>query len=180
MPTLGVAAPVALAVIGRPASRDPHGDRADPPSGQQPATLAADANGPPTAPSPAVLPAAPSSGLASSPAVPAAKRAVAPAATATGVPDGTGERGSPPIHPVDRASVNDREQPPVAPTEPLSERELDVLAGLASGKTTADVAREPVVAPGAIKSHSGNIYRMLGARNRPEAIARARDRGLLP
>lgn len=122
----------------------------------------------------------PSSGLASSPAAPAANRAVAVAAGAAAVPDDTGERGSPPVHPVDHASVNHREQPPVAPTEPLSERELDVLAALAFGKTTAEAARELFVAPGAIKSHTGNIYRKLGARNRTDAIARARDRGLLP
>jgi LuxR family maltose regulon positive regulatory protein len=66
------------------------------------------------------------------------------------------------------------------PAEPLSARELEVLAALAAGQTTAEAASALFVAPGTIKSHTGNIYRKLGARNRTEAIARARGLGLLP
>lgn len=64
--------------------------------------------------------------------------------------------------------------------EPLSEREREVLALLASGKTTSEAARDLFVSVGTIKSHSGNIYRKLGAKNRTQAISRARDLGLLP
>jgi DNA-binding CsgD family transcriptional regulator len=32
---------------------------------------------------------------------------------------------------------------------------------------------------GTVKSHTGNIYRKLGARNRAEAITRARELGLI-
>ncbi len=63
--------------------------------------------------------------------------------------------------------------------DPLSERELEVLALLASGRTNAEIAKDLFVAVGTIKSHTGNIYRKLGAANRTEAIARARELKLL-
>lgn len=64
--------------------------------------------------------------------------------------------------------------------DPLSERELEVLALLASGRTNAEIARDLFVAMGTVKSHVGNIYRKLDARNRAEAIGRARELKLLP
>ena len=63
--------------------------------------------------------------------------------------------------------------------DPLSERELEVLTLLASGKTNSEVAGELFVSVGTVKSHTGNIYRKLGARNRAEALARARGLGLI-
>lgn len=63
--------------------------------------------------------------------------------------------------------------------EPLSERELEVLSHVASGRTNSEIARKLFVSVGTVKSHTGNIYRKLGARNRAEAIARARELGLL-
>jgi len=63
--------------------------------------------------------------------------------------------------------------------DPLSARELEVLMTLATGKTTAEAARDLFVSVGTIKSHTGNIYRKLGAKNRTEAVARARGLGFL-
>lgn len=63
--------------------------------------------------------------------------------------------------------------------DPLSERELEVLSLLASGKTNSEVARDLFVSVGTVKSHTGNIYRKLGAKNRAEALARARELGVL-
>ena len=51
---------------------------------------------------------------------------------------------------------------------------------LASGKTNSEVARDLFVSVGTVKSHTGNIYRKLGAKNRAEAVAQARDLNLLP
>lgn len=65
------------------------------------------------------------------------------------------------------------------PAEPLSEREREVLAVLASGRTTAEAARDLYISVGTVKSHTANIYRKLGAKNRAEAVSRARDLGLL-
>jgi DNA-binding CsgD family transcriptional regulator len=63
--------------------------------------------------------------------------------------------------------------------DPLSERELEVLNLLATGKTNSEVAGDLFVSVGTVKSHTGNIYRKLGARNRAEALARAREVGLI-
>lgn len=61
----------------------------------------------------------------------------------------------------------------------LSEREMEVLTLLASGKTNAEVADALFISVGTVKSHSANIYRKLEAKNRTEAVARARERGLM-
>jgi ATP/maltotriose-dependent transcriptional regulator MalT len=69
-----------------------------------------------------------------------------------------------------------------APTrleDPLSERELEVLNLLATGKTNSEVAGDLFVSVGTVKSHTGNIYRKLGAKNRAEALAKARELGLI-
>jgi ATP/maltotriose-dependent transcriptional regulator MalT len=63
--------------------------------------------------------------------------------------------------------------------DPLSEREIEVLSLFASGKTNSEVAGDLFVSVGTVKSHAGNIYRKLGARNRAEALARARELGLI-
>ena len=62
---------------------------------------------------------------------------------------------------------------------PLSERELEVLTLLATGKTNSEVAGDLFVSVGTVKSHTGNIYRKLGAKNRAEALARARELRLI-
>jgi ATP/maltotriose-dependent transcriptional regulator MalT len=63
--------------------------------------------------------------------------------------------------------------------DPLSERELEVLGLLTSGKTNSEVAGDLFVSVGTVKSHTGNIYRKLGAKNRAEALARARELELI-
>jgi DNA-binding NarL/FixJ family response regulator len=61
----------------------------------------------------------------------------------------------------------------------ITDREREVLALLGTGRTQAEIAKELFVAPGTVKAHVNNIYRKLGARNRTEALARARELGLL-
>jgi ATP/maltotriose-dependent transcriptional regulator MalT len=63
--------------------------------------------------------------------------------------------------------------------EPLSERELEVLTLLASGRQNREVARDLFVSVGTVKTHTNNIYRKLGVRNRAEALARARSLKLI-
>jgi ATP/maltotriose-dependent transcriptional regulator MalT len=68
---------------------------------------------------------------------------------------------------------------PESLVEPLSERELEVLTLLASGRSNKEIARDLFVAVGTVKTHTNNIYRKLGTKNRAEALARARSLKLL-
>jgi NarL family two-component system response regulator LiaR len=71
-------------------------------------------------------------------------------------------------------------QPAAQPlAEPLSERELEVLELVAQGLTNAEIAARLFIAHGTVKRHINNIYGKLQVRHRTEAIARARDLGLL-
>ena len=63
--------------------------------------------------------------------------------------------------------------------EPLSARGIEVLNGLASGRTNSEVARDLFISVGTVKSHTNNIYRKLGVANRAGALARARSLDLL-
>jgi LuxR family maltose regulon positive regulatory protein len=64
--------------------------------------------------------------------------------------------------------------------EPLSQRELEVLHLIALGRTNKEIAQQLVVAPGTVKAHTAHIYRKLDVANRTEAVARARQLGILP
>jgi NarL family two-component system response regulator LiaR len=71
-------------------------------------------------------------------------------------------------------------QPAAQPlAEPLSERELEVLDLIAQGLTNREIAGRLFIAVGTVKRHINNIYGKLQVRHRTEAIARARDLGLL-
>jgi LuxR family maltose regulon positive regulatory protein len=69
---------------------------------------------------------------------------------------------------------------PAGLVEPLSGRELEVLHLMAQGRTNQEIARQLIVAPGTIKAHTASIYRKLDVANRTEAVARARQLGILP
>jgi DNA-binding CsgD family transcriptional regulator len=92
------------------------------------------------------------------------------------------ERGRPPAvgAPSKSADTGSDDQGPQARLhDPLSERELEVLALLTSGKTNAEIAKDLFVALGTVKSHVNSIYRKLDAANRAEAVTRARGLNLL-
>jgi LuxR family transcriptional regulator, maltose regulon positive regulatory protein len=63
--------------------------------------------------------------------------------------------------------------------EPLSERELEVLALIASGKSNGQISSELFVSVGSVKSHINNFYCKLDAHSRTQAVARARELKLL-
>jgi LuxR family maltose regulon positive regulatory protein len=62
--------------------------------------------------------------------------------------------------------------------EPLSERELDILRLIATGRSNKEIAEILVIAVSTVKSHINNLYGKLGAQRRTQAIAIARDMGL--
>ena len=63
--------------------------------------------------------------------------------------------------------------------EPLSERELEVLALVATGRSNQQIAEELVVALDTAKKHVSHILDKLGVVNRTQAVARARELQLL-
>ena len=63
--------------------------------------------------------------------------------------------------------------------EPLTLREQEVLELLAAGLTNREIAEDLVISPETVKKHTGNIYGKLGASNRTQAVARARELDLL-
>jgi LuxR family transcriptional regulator, maltose regulon positive regulatory protein len=63
--------------------------------------------------------------------------------------------------------------------EPLTERELEVLHLVALGQTNQQIAKQLYVSPGTVKAHTAAIYRKLDAANRTEAVAKARELGIL-
>ena len=63
--------------------------------------------------------------------------------------------------------------------EPLSDRELEVLQHLAQGLSNRAIADKLFVSLAAIKWHARNIYGKLDVSNRTQAVARARELGLL-
>jgi LuxR family maltose regulon positive regulatory protein len=68
---------------------------------------------------------------------------------------------------------------PAAPGEELSERELGVLRLLDSELSLREIGAELFVSLNTIKTHTRSIYLKLGAGGRDEAVARARELGLL-
>jgi DNA-binding NarL/FixJ family response regulator len=61
----------------------------------------------------------------------------------------------------------------------LSDREREVLSGVASGRTNREIAGDLFLSPHTIKEHTSALYRKLGVRNRAEAVQRAQRLGLI-
>jgi LuxR family maltose regulon positive regulatory protein len=64
--------------------------------------------------------------------------------------------------------------------EPLSNRELEVLALIAEGLSNQEVAQRLFISLRTVKWHSSNIYGKLGVSNRTQAVVKARTLGILP
>jgi LuxR family maltose regulon positive regulatory protein len=63
--------------------------------------------------------------------------------------------------------------------EPLSERELEVLELIAQGLSNREISQRLFIALNTVKGHNRKIFGKLQAQRRTEAIARARELGLL-
>ena len=72
-----------------------------------------------------------------------------------------------------------RDPVPSGIVDPLTRRELEVLEMVAAGRSNQAIARELVVTLDTVKKHVGHVLGKLGAANRTEAVARARELNLL-
>ncbi len=62
---------------------------------------------------------------------------------------------------------------------PLSPRELELLSLVAAGRSNKEIAHELYISLGTVKRHTVNIFNKLDVKNRTEAVAKAREMGLL-
>ena len=87
------------------------------------------------------------------------------------------------LHAVDANPPAAQPGPAVAaapgPIDALTARELQVLDLLAAGRSNRRIAAELVVTVDTVKKHVGHVLDKLGAANRTEAAARARQLGLI-
>jgi LuxR family maltose regulon positive regulatory protein len=63
--------------------------------------------------------------------------------------------------------------------EPLTDRELEVLNLIAAGLSNAQIAEQLYVAVSTVKKHINHLYGKLEVHRRTQAVARARELGLL-
>jgi LuxR family maltose regulon positive regulatory protein len=70
--------------------------------------------------------------------------------------------------------------PPAQPlVEPLSPRELEVLELIAQGLSNREICERLFLALSTVKGHNRNLYGKLQVQSRTQAVARARELGLL-
>ena len=62
----------------------------------------------------------------------------------------------------------------------ISARELAVLHEIAAGRSTKEIAAHLHVSPNTVKTHTTRLFEKLGARRRTDAIAKARELGIVP
>lgn len=63
--------------------------------------------------------------------------------------------------------------------EPLSPREMEILRLVATGASNRDIADTLVIAEGTVKNHLTNILGKLSAKDRMQAVLKAREYGLI-
>jgi DNA-binding NarL/FixJ family response regulator len=85
--------------------------------------------------------------------------------------------GREPLVPAQRADLS---RDPAENRRPLlTERELQVLRGMADGKSNAEIGRELYVSEDTVKTHARRLFRKLGARDRAHAVAAGFRSGLV-
>jgi LuxR family maltose regulon positive regulatory protein len=78
------------------------------------------------------------------------------------------------------SALDDNEAASGPPTsEPLSDRELQVLRLLDSELTGPQIARELFVSHNTVRTHTKHIFTKLDVTSRRAAVRRARERGLI-
>lgn len=83
------------------------------------------------------------------------------------------------LQPVIASKLIDRLTHPPGMTEPLTAREREVLALVAQGLANKEIAERLIITERTVKFHVSAIMGKLGAANRTEAVALARQQNLL-
>ena len=61
----------------------------------------------------------------------------------------------------------------------VSNREMDVLIGMAEGLSNQEIADKLFVSESTVKTHSSNLFAKLNVNRRTQAVQKARETGLL-
>ena len=77
------------------------------------------------------------------------------------------------------SAAHDKPSEPQPLVEPLSKRELEVLQLVAQGHSNREISDRLFLALDTVKGHNRRIYGKLQVQRRTEAVARARELGLL-
>ena len=99
----------------------------------------------------------------------------------TGLPTMVPAQRADPALEGDQASLETRHAPVGRPARSLTltERELQVLRGMADGRSNAEIGRELFVSEDTVKTHARRLFRKLGARDRAHAVAAGFRQGLV-
>ena len=62
----------------------------------------------------------------------------------------------------------------------LTTRECEILASLASGQSTKELARTFAISPNTVKTHLARVFEKLEVQNRMQAVEKARWLALIP
>ena len=62
----------------------------------------------------------------------------------------------------------------------ITPRELEILAAIAQGLSTREIAEKLFVSENTVKTHSSRLFEKLSAKRRTQAVQIAKDAGLIP
>lgn len=91
----------------------------------------------------------------------------------------TAHEGGTVLAPSVASLLMDRVRRPASAPGPLSDRELEVLALVAKGRSNRETAAELFVSEATVKTHLLHVYAKLEVNDRAAAVAAAYERGLL-